>query len=88
MILFNLILKIGVVPENWCKGIITPVHKSGDLLDPSCLRKFFTSTLNIRLQDVFQKCKIIHFAQIGFTEKHQTTDHIITLKSVISKHVL
>ena len=97
VILFNLILKIGVVPENWCKEIITPVHKSGDPLDLdnygsihvlSCLGKFFTNTLDMRSQDVLKKCKIIHCAQIGFTEKHQTTDHIVTLKSLISKHAV
>ena len=96
VILFNVMLKIGVVPENWCKGIIIPIHKRGDPLDPdnyrpmrglSCLGKFFTNTLNMRLQDVLKKCKIIHCAQIGTTEKHRTTDHIITLKSLISEHV-
>ena len=40
----------------------------------------------MRLQDVLKKCKIIKCAQIGFAEKHQTT-YIITLKSLISKHV-
>ena len=42
----------------------------------------------MRLQNVLKKCKIIHCAQIGFTEKCRTTDHIITLKSLISEHVL
>ena len=96
MILFNLILKIGVVPENWRKGIITPVHKSDDPLDPdnyraicvlSCLGKVFTNTLDMRLQDVFKKCKFILCVKIWFTEKHRITDHIVTLKSLISKHV-
>ena len=53
----------------------------------SCLGKFFTNTLNMRLQDVLKKCKIIHCAQIGFTENHRTTDYIVTLKSLISKHL-
>ena len=42
----------------------------------------------MRLQNVLKKCKIIHCAQTGFTEKYRTTDHIITLKSLISEHVL
>ena len=83
MILFNQTLKIGVFLDSWCKGIITPVHKSGDPLNPDtyrptcvliCLGKFFTNTLNMRLQDAFKKRKIIHCAQIGFTEKHRMTD--------------
>ena len=33
------------------------------------------------------KEKIINPVQIGFVENHRTTDHIFTLKTVISKHV-
>ena len=95
MVLINLILKISVLPESWCKGVITPVHKGGDPFDPDnyrpicvlSLEKFLTRTLSMRLQNVLKKCKIIHCAQIGFTEKHRTTDHIATLKSLISKDV-
>ena len=48
---------------------ITPVHRSGDLLDPdiyrpicvlSCLETVVTSVPNKRLQDAPKKCKIIH----------------------------
>ena len=32
--LFNLILKTGIYPNLWCFGLITPVFKSGNKLDP------------------------------------------------------
>ena len=56
--LFNVILKAGIYPDLWTKGLITPIYKSGDKSDPgnyrgicvtSCLGKLFYSILNIRL---------------------------------------
>ena len=94
--LFNLALTVGEVPNIWCKGLITPVFKNGDAFNPenyrpicvlSCLCKFFTNALNIRLSGSTKRCKIINHVQIGFSENHRTTDHIFTLKSIISKNV-
>ena len=95
MKLFNLIITVGQVPAVWCKGLITTVHKNGDPFDPdnyrpicvlSCLCKFFKNLLNSRLYDSLMKEKIINPVQIGFVENHRTTDHIFTLKAIISKH--
>ena len=56
--LFNLILTVGCVPDIWCKGLITPVHKKGDSSNPdnfrticvlSCLCRMLTNCLNRRL---------------------------------------
>ena len=94
--LFNLIITVDQVPVIWCKGLITPVHKNGDPFDPdnyrpicvlSCLCKFFTNLLNSWLYDTLMKEKIINLVQIGFVENHRKTDHIFTLKTIISKHV-
>ena len=94
--LFTLMITVGQVPAIWCKGLITPVHKNGDPFDSdnyrpicvlSCLCKFFTNLLNSRLYDPFMKEKIINPVQIGFVENPRTTDHIFTLKTIISKHV-
>ena len=58
--LFNLAFTVGEVPNIWCKGLITPVFKNGDAFNPenyrpicvlSCLCKFFTNALNIRLSE-------------------------------------
>ena len=89
--LFNLIVKVVRVPEDWCKGFITPVYKSGDpgnyrpLCVLSCLDFFLTNILNARLQNVLTRIKIIHVTQNGAIDKHRTTDHILT--SLISKNV-
>ena len=62
--LFNLILKTGIVPRIWCKGLIAPVHKKGDPSNPdnfrpicvlSYLSKFLANILNSRLMDVCKK---------------------------------
>ena len=54
----NLVITVGCVPGIWCKGLITPVHKKENPLNPdnfrpicelSCLCKFFTNVLNSRL---------------------------------------
>ena len=96
MKLFNLIITVGQVPAIWLKGLITQVHKNGDPFDPdkyrpicvlSCLCKFFTNLLNSRIYDALMKEKVINPVQIGFVENHRTTDHIFTLRTIISKHV-
>ena len=93
--LFNLIISARYVPNEWYKGLITPVHKSGDPSNPdnfrpicvlSCLCKLFTNLLNSKLYQVCETEKLIHVSQIGFIEKHRTTDHIFSLKTLISKY--
>lgn len=37
-ILFNTVLKSGIMPQTWCNGIITPILKSGAESDPSNYR--------------------------------------------------
>ena len=45
--LFNLILDSGVIPTNWCLGIIMPLY--------SCLSKLFTSALNNRITNFLER---------------------------------
>ena len=94
--LFNLIFSSQHVPENWCKSIITPIHKSGNKMDPdnyrpicvtSCIAKLFCTLLNDRLTSLFKAHDIINPAQIGFINKHRTSDNLFTLKTLINKHV-
>ena len=77
------------------KGLITPLHKSRDPSNPdnfrpicvlSCLCKFFTDLLNSRLYQVCKIEKLIHVSQIRFIEKHRTTDHVFSLKTLINKY--
>ena len=95
--LFNLILKSNHILKGWSQGLITPVHKKGDKLNPdncrgicitSCLGKVFFLILNDRLSKVVNKNRIIHDSQIGFKKGFRTTDHLFTLKSLLHRHVI
>ena len=62
---FNTILNSGNFPSLWCEGLITPIFKAGNKLDPnnyrglSCsVRKFFCSILNKRLMSFTKQNKI------------------------------
>ena len=84
--LFNLIFNSGFFPSTWCKGIISPIFKSGDKMDPgnyrgicisSCLGKFFCIILNQRLTDFVLEKKILHPSQIGFMSNNSTFSHCV-----------
>ena len=61
--LFNIILQTGIVPEDWCIGIIIPLYKNkGSVNDVknyrginllSILGKLFTSAIDLRVGAVF-----------------------------------
>ena len=87
---FNNILTSGKFPEMWTEGLIIPIHKSGNLLDPnnylgicvsSCMGKLFCSILNNRLINFANKKKLIHPTQIGFMPGNRTADHVLSLKT-------
>ena len=95
--LFNIILYLGVMPKNWCGGLITPVFKSDNRSDPSnyrgicvssCLGKLFCSILNQRLLEHVNSLNILHKSQIGFLPKNRTADHVLTLRTLIDKYVI
>ena len=94
--LFNTILKSGNFPSPWCEGLISPIFKSGNKLDPnnyrgicvsSSLGKFFCSVLNDRLINFLKTKELLHPSQIGFIPGNRTTDHIFTLKPLHNKYV-
>ena len=76
--------------------MISPIHKSGDKMNPenyrpisvfSCLAKLFCLVLNNRLKTYLIDNNIISSSQIGFMENHRTSDHIFTLKTLINRYV-
>lgn len=94
--LFNDVLCVGFFPEIWNKGLISPIHKSGDKLDPnnyrgicvnSNLGKVLCSILNARLLHFLMKHNALSKSQIGFLPKCRTSDHIFTLQTLIDKYV-
>ena len=95
--LFNLILKTGLVPYEWCIGMIIPIYKKkGSVDDPnnyrgitllSCLGKLFTCCINMRLFKFLDDRGIIGQEQAGFREGYSTIDHIFVLNELINLYL-
>lgn len=94
--LFNLILTSGYYAKAWSQGILVPIYKSADRMDPgnyrgititSSLGKLFNSILNSRLEKYLNHNKIIHDEQIGFKKGSRTSDHIFKLKTLLFKYL-
>ena len=92
----NLCLLKSLVPQSWCMELITPIFKDGDLNDPNNYRgicisssflKIICTLLNNRIQSYCTKHNVINKNQIGFKSKHRTSDHLLTLKTVVKKYV-
>ena len=90
---FNKCLKTGDIPKIWCFGLITPIYKKGNKLNPDNYRgicvinpllKVLCLTLNERLKSYLYKKNTINKAQIGFKAKCRTSDEIRTLKTIIN----
>jgi len=95
--LFNLILKTGVIPNDWVIGIIKPIYKNkGSKSDVdnyrgitllSCMGKLFTFILNERLKVFVEANNILCEEQVGFRSGYSTSDHIFTLHFVINMYL-
>ena len=90
------IFEARTIPSIWCQGLISPLFKSDDKLNPenyrpicvnSCFCKLFCLLLNERLSLFLTENKIISPCQIGFQNKSRTTYHIFCLKSLLNKFV-
>ena len=92
--LFNLILRTGHVPYEWCVGLIVPIFKKkGSPFDPnnyrgitllSCLGKLFTMCINVRLNKYVSDQGIIGEEQAAFREEYSTMDHAFVLNELIN----
>ena len=94
--LFNTILETKSYPEVWSCGIITPIHKSGENDNPnnfrgiainSCFRKLFNLFLTKRLTSFLSEKGILCYNQIGFQKAFHTTDHVLTIKTIVDKYL-
>lgn len=93
--LMTRIYALGIYPDAWCKGYITCMHKKGSYTDPnnyraititSALSKIFNSVLNERLENYLDENNLISPLQIGFKKGASTSDHILTMKTLIDKY--
>ena len=74
--IFNYVLETGNIPQDWTLGNIIPIYKKkGDTNDPgnyrgisllSCFGKFFTTIINLRLDNFLHLNNILLENQTGF----------------------
>ena len=94
--IFNKCLKTSDIPKIRCFGMITPIYKKGNKFNPDnyvgicvmgALLKILCLTLNERVKSYLYEMNTINRAQIGLKANCRTSDHILTLKTLINKHV-
>lgn len=92
--LFNIILTNEKYPSQWRENLLKPIHKKGSDTDPrnyrgivisSCLSKLFSRILHNRIEKHIIDNDIMNENQTGFRKGYRTSDHILTLKSIIEK---
>ena len=91
--LFNECLRVGAYP--WNTSLVTPLHKKGSIYDPnnyraiavaSNLGKLFSMILLQRLVEFRSTYQPDTENQLGFCKGAQTSDHILTLTTCITKY--
>ena len=95
--LFNVILRTGIIPTNWCLSFISPIFKNkGSRTDPnnyrgisliSCIGKLFTALINERLTKFTNENNIIGEEQAGFRAGYSTYEHIFALQAIIDLYL-
>ena len=94
--LFNKILETQYYPEEWSIGIITPLHKTGELENSdnyrgitlnSYINKLFTRLLNNRLTEIIENKNLLKHNQVGFRKGFRTADHVLTVKTLTDKYL-
>ena len=95
-LLFNAIFTSSVFLDFCRIQILNPLHKKGDIYQPgnyrgiaieSCLSRLFLSILHGRLVKFAVTNKLIPIHQIGYRKGSRTTDHILTIKSIIDQFI-
>ena len=91
--LFNICFESGVYP--WNTNIITPLHKKGNKDNPDNYRAVAVSSVIGKLFSTILLERFIDFRrrkcpdppnQLGFTKGAQTSDHVLTMQTIIEKY--
>ena len=94
--IFNALFDRGVYPDQWTESIILPLHKKGDVNNPSNYRgislsdvssKIYGTIINSRLQSWVEQNNITGEFQAGFKKGYSTIDHMFTLMACIQKQL-
>ena len=92
----NLTLSKSKITSNWCIDILNPIHKGESKSNPdnyrgicimNSLLKVLCLMMNSRLNEYCEKNNLINVGQIGFKKESRTSDHLLTLKSIVNKYV-
>ena len=92
----NLCLKKSLIGKSLCLDLINPIHKEGDKSDPnnyrgicisSAILKLITSLIYERFLKYVENNNLLSKNQIGFKRNGRTSDHLLTLKTVMKKYV-
>jgi hypothetical protein len=90
---FTAISDIELIPDDWQKGIVKPLHKSGSVYDldnyrgitlSSNVYKLFTKTLEISVLDHLESKNILGENQGAFRKSRRLEDHLFTLQVISS----
>jgi hypothetical protein len=94
--MFNLVLQSGIVPTEWCIGIIQPLFKKGSPDNPDnyrgitllrCVGKLFTACIHMRLTLFHDSTGVLGDEHAGFMEGCSTVDHIFVLHSLVKMYI-
>jgi len=93
VLLFNVVLESGIIPDSWSIGVIKPLYKGkGDKNNVdnyrgitllSCISKLFTACINSRINKFLDENGLLGEEQAGFRKGYSTVDHIFSLHAII-----
>ena len=97
VLLFNMVLKRGVIPDVWAVGVISPIYKGKGnrkmsdnyrgITILSCFGKLFTSILNERINIFLNDNDLLGVEQSGFRAGHSCIDQVYALHSLIDLYL-
>ena len=91
--LFTCISDFEMIPDDWCKGIIKPLHKSGSIYDldnyrgitlTSNVNKVFSKILETLILDFLESNNILGETQGAFRKDRRIEDQIFSLQGIAS----
>ena len=94
--LFNRLFELGEFPSDWCNSIIVPLHKRGNINEPTNYRgislldvfgKIYTGILNRRITFYVNMFDKLSESQSGFRENYSTIDNAFILQSLIDRYI-
>lgn len=92
--IFNAIFEGAAYPDTWREGLIVPLYKKGDPLDPnnyrgitllSSLGKIFSSVFTKRLNNWIEKRDLLVSTQCGYRAGFSTMDNLFMISTIICK---